>query len=291
MELECGCVDACCDICALAAEAGRPRLRPENANDWAPPDLNKLRGKKHAADRDADDGVPMLWFWQMEGRRWNMLGGPSSSFDLAKKAWRRLAASNEERSAESARRQERTAISDAQIQRICEERARGPFVSEQDLATRLNAGLALSDRLRFGAKKLKWLRVGMTHDIACPCLHACALAPPPQPRRAVTPCHTCRLAAPSQRRSHRPFHRTRRRTRRRSRRRSQRLPRAFYMKRGRLVKAHMRHVAVTINKRHQSYSYHNCSPEWGGEGAVERSGERLSESLTKNKVCSTTGSR
>ena len=94
----------CCGVCTVAAKAARPRLDADNADDWAPPNLNALKGAKHRQAREAEDGDPMLWFWQMEGRRWQL---DTKSFDTAKKAWRRLAASDSERREESAKRQAR----------------------------------------------------------------------------------------------------------------------------------------------------------------------------------------
>ena len=59
-------------------------------------------------------------------------------------------------------------IKPAQIQRICVERKRAPFVSEHDLRTRLNAGLTQLHPLRFGAKLLKWLQVNPSHGVSLP---------------------------------------------------------------------------------------------------------------------------
>ena len=98
---DCGCLSECCGICSLAEKASRPRLDANNAADWPPLNLNKLKGEKHRELREADSGEPMLWFWQMEGQRWNL---DTTSFDTAKKAWRRLAATDEERHAESTKR-------------------------------------------------------------------------------------------------------------------------------------------------------------------------------------------
>ena len=56
--LHCGCSAVCCGICTHAKAAGRTR---ENVADFNPPDLNKLRGEKWRAQRDADDGEPVMW--------------------------------------------------------------------------------------------------------------------------------------------------------------------------------------------------------------------------------------
>ena len=104
----------CCGVCTVAAKAARPRLDADNADDWAPPNLNDLKGAKHRQAREAEDGDPMLLFWQMEGRRWQL---DTKSFDTAKKAWRRLAASDSERREESAKRQARAwAEEDCELQ-------------------------------------------------------------------------------------------------------------------------------------------------------------------------------
>ena len=74
------------------------------ARDWPPPDLNGLRGAAKKAERNGDHGDPVLWFWQMEGRRWELDG---RSFDVVKRAWSRLAAHEAERHAESEARYDR----------------------------------------------------------------------------------------------------------------------------------------------------------------------------------------
>ena len=61
---------------------------------WAP-DLKKVRYKSN--ERNAEDGKPMLFFWQMEGRRWELDG---SSFEVAKKAHARYCATQTERTKE-----------------------------------------------------------------------------------------------------------------------------------------------------------------------------------------------
>ena len=72
--LGCGCEAECCGICAHAARAGRPRLLTrELAAQWRIPDLTDFRGADKQAKRNADHGEPVMWFWQMEGRRWPVL--------------------------------------------------------------------------------------------------------------------------------------------------------------------------------------------------------------------------
>ena len=132
MELDCGCVadpDDCCGICAHAAAVGRPRLSRDNAGAWVPPSLNKLKGEKHRSDREADAGEPMMWFWQMTGRRWDL---DSKVFDVEVKAWKRLAASREERREESAKRQARSVAEQQRIDQEEIDRAR-----EEEEATEL----------------------------------------------------------------------------------------------------------------------------------------------------------
>ena len=68
--------------------------------------MNGLRGKAKLAERNGDDGEPTMWFWQVEGRRWNLDGG---SFHTAKKAWERLAATDEQLAAENEKRYDRKA--------------------------------------------------------------------------------------------------------------------------------------------------------------------------------------
>ena len=94
MELPCGCTDSCCGMCSLAKTAGRPRIDRENASDWKPPNLNKLKGASHRHARNADVGKPRLWFWQMTGERWDL---DANTFKLEVKKWVRLAASTDRR--------------------------------------------------------------------------------------------------------------------------------------------------------------------------------------------------
>ena len=69
--MKCGCLGpTCCGICGLADVAGRPRLTRDNAAQWTPPPLPDKRNEDQAAERNADDGLPTLWFWQMEGYRY-----------------------------------------------------------------------------------------------------------------------------------------------------------------------------------------------------------------------------
>ena len=67
--LACGCEGECCGICSLAAAAGRPRLTRANAAAWKYPSLLDFMGRDKATERNADDGEPTLWYWQMEGSR------------------------------------------------------------------------------------------------------------------------------------------------------------------------------------------------------------------------------
>ena len=97
--MECGCSGdayACSGICVHAMAAGRPRLTKANAADWKPKSLSALR-----ATRNDEDGEAMLWYWQLEGRRWNLDG---KTFDTAKKAYGRLVATDEERTEATAAR-------------------------------------------------------------------------------------------------------------------------------------------------------------------------------------------
>ena len=101
LDMTCGCTVECCGICVHAQAAGRTR---ENAVDWEPPDLNKLRGTGKREQRDGESGEPRMWYWQMTGMRWDLTG---KSFAVETKAWRRLAATQEELSEETLARLER----------------------------------------------------------------------------------------------------------------------------------------------------------------------------------------
>ena len=101
LDMTCGCTVECCGICVHAQAAGRTR---ENAVDLEPPDLNKLRGTGKREQRDGESGKPRMWYWQMTGMRWDLTG---KSFDVETKAWRRLAATQEELSEETLARLER----------------------------------------------------------------------------------------------------------------------------------------------------------------------------------------
>ena len=129
--LLCGCEQECCGICVHAARAGRPRLLTrELAVNWEFPKLKDFRGAAKQADRNADGGEPAMWYWQMEGKRWPALDPKESrrTFDVATKAWHRLAASQEERSEETYRRYDRTHVQmerqTTEQQRVLEEEQR-----------------------------------------------------------------------------------------------------------------------------------------------------------------------
>ena len=92
--LECGCEGSCCRICEHAKHAGRPRLVRDNAADWGPPDLNKLKGAGNLDARNGDAGEPSMWYWQVYGTSWDR---QRRSFNVATKAYRRLSATLEER--------------------------------------------------------------------------------------------------------------------------------------------------------------------------------------------------
>ena len=75
-------------VLPLAAQRRYACLRSCGRAADEPPNLNKLRGAKHKEAREADHGVPVMWYWQMTGTRWDL---DSHSFDIAKKAFNRLA--------------------------------------------------------------------------------------------------------------------------------------------------------------------------------------------------------
>ena len=83
--LDCGCDATCCGVCVH----GLPRLHDGKRwlipNDqlelYAPPDLKhftKVSGKSEAeramlsAERNAIDGGPSKWFWQVRGKLWSL---------------------------------------------------------------------------------------------------------------------------------------------------------------------------------------------------------------------------
>ena len=65
-----------------------PRLDPSNAAQYPAPSLGRMRGKNKLAVRNADDGEPAIWYWQVTGGRWDRDGG--KSWNSAHVAWNRL---------------------------------------------------------------------------------------------------------------------------------------------------------------------------------------------------------
>ena len=80
----CGCEGGCCGICVHARAVGCSRLltRADAAGTTAP-DLHGYRAKHKMAERNAEDGELMVFFWQVTGKRWGLDG---RSFETAKKA-------------------------------------------------------------------------------------------------------------------------------------------------------------------------------------------------------------
>ena len=71
-----------------------------------------MRGKKHQAVREAENGAAVLWFWQATGEHWGHATNSRPSFDsvafnTASKASHRLAANQGERSTQTNKRAER----------------------------------------------------------------------------------------------------------------------------------------------------------------------------------------
>ena len=64
--------------------AARPPITQENASDFPPPDLRKVR---LTSDEKGPASAPGIWYTQMTGLLWY---GWTSEYDLAKKRWRRL---------------------------------------------------------------------------------------------------------------------------------------------------------------------------------------------------------
>eukprot|EP00966_Prymnesium_polylepis_P261568 6041784-Prymnesium_polylepis.1 len=66
---------------AAAAAAGLPPIDAQNAASYRPPALKDLRGRQRQAERNALDGKPMLWYFQVTGREWDL---EKASYDSAK---------------------------------------------------------------------------------------------------------------------------------------------------------------------------------------------------------------
>ena len=77
---------ACESAAAHAARRCLPRIVTANAASYPPPSLNNFRT---AAARAPADSAPALWYWQLTGEEWQRDG---HSYELAKKAWRRMPA-------------------------------------------------------------------------------------------------------------------------------------------------------------------------------------------------------
>ena len=73
---------------AAAAARNMPRLDPSNAAQYPAPSLGRMRGKNKLAVRNADDGEPAIWYWEVTGGRWDRDGG--KSWNSAHVAWNRL---------------------------------------------------------------------------------------------------------------------------------------------------------------------------------------------------------
>ena len=89
-------------LCKKASAAGRPRLLScAVARDWEPPALNTLHGAAKKADRNSDDGKPVVWFCLANGV--SSLGAEliGRSFDVVERAWQQLAAQEYERRTET----------------------------------------------------------------------------------------------------------------------------------------------------------------------------------------------
>ena len=107
MLLDCGCAKECCGVCVLAASAGRPRLTSSNAASWPKVELLQFRGAPKREQRNAENGTPMLWFWQVLGTRWQVGPGDAARFRVAQKQWDRLVATPLQRAEETSKRHAR----------------------------------------------------------------------------------------------------------------------------------------------------------------------------------------
>ena len=120
MAASCGCVGDCCGICEHAKAAGRVRLLSRDvARAWPPPGLdgtpglNQLKGQDKREQREADNSIPVIWYWQMEGKRWSLNG---RMFNVASRAWHRLAATDDLRAEETAKRYARGVAEQQQLE-------------------------------------------------------------------------------------------------------------------------------------------------------------------------------
>ena len=94
---------AACDTAAShAARRGLPRIVADNATSYPPPSLNSFRT---AAARAPADSAPALWYWQLTGEEWRR---DSHSYELAKKAWRRVPAEHKAAERERDRTRDRS---------------------------------------------------------------------------------------------------------------------------------------------------------------------------------------
>ena len=110
-----------------------------------------MRGKNKLAVRNADDGEPAIWYWQVTGGRWDRDGG--KSWNSAHVAWNRLCESKGKadvrRTSDRVRHRERYEADQQQLQ----ERVHEAEVQEvQALGTRVDAMMRASAVKRSGCR-------------------------------------------------------------------------------------------------------------------------------------------
>ena len=101
-EVEWGSAGSLATTSRAAAAAALPPLDTQNAAQYPPPPLSGFRGAAKKSKRNASDGPPALWYFQMTGRDWDREG---SSYNTACDAYRRLCKDVEQlRASERARK-------------------------------------------------------------------------------------------------------------------------------------------------------------------------------------------
>eukprot|EP00966_Prymnesium_polylepis_P205794 4768828-Prymnesium_polylepis.1 len=101
-QVEWGSPASLAETSRAAAAAALPPLDAQNAAQYPPPPLSSFRGVAKKAKRNAADGPPVLWYFQMTGRDWDR---EASTYHAACEAYRRLCKDGEQlRASERARK-------------------------------------------------------------------------------------------------------------------------------------------------------------------------------------------
>lgn len=80
-------------VSRAAAAAGLPPIDVSNARLFEPPDLREFRGRHSEAKRNALNGKPMLWYFQMTATEWDV---KAASYKAARDQWGKLKESEEQ---------------------------------------------------------------------------------------------------------------------------------------------------------------------------------------------------